>query len=67
MSDALTGLKNVVLMQERLDVMRREMSELSSDVGKINDRVVDIDRRVARIEGMIEMSRGGGTPPRIGP
>jgi hypothetical protein len=65
-SDALAALRNVVLMQERLDVMRREMTDLSGDMGRLKDRVVDLDRRVVRIETMIEMARGGsGGPPRL--
>ena len=61
-ADALAALKNVVLMQERLDVMRREVSELHGGVDKVNDRLVDLDRRVVRIETMIEMSRSGSVP-----
>jgi hypothetical protein len=53
-SDALTALKNVVLMQERLDVVRRELGELHDSVNAMNNRVLDVDRRVARMEGMIE-------------
>lgn len=61
-ADALAALKNVVLMQERLDVMRREVGELHGGVDKVNDRLVDLDRRVVRIETMIEMSRSGSVP-----
>ena len=61
-ADALAALKNVVLMQERLDVMRREVGELHGGVDKVNDRLVDLDRRVVRIETMIEMSRTGSVP-----
>jgi len=55
--DGLAALKNVVLMQERLDVVRRELGDLSMTVDKMNDRVLGLDRRVVRIETMIEMSR----------
>ena len=61
-ADALAALKNVVLMQERLDVMRREVGELHGGVDKVSDRLVDLDRRVVRIETMIEMSRSGSVP-----
>lgn len=64
--DALTALKNVVLMQERLDVMRRDFGSLAGKVDKLSDRIVDIDRRVLRIETMVEMSRAAASaPPRI--
>ena len=64
--DALAALKNVVLMQERLDVMRRDFSDLTGRVDKLNDRLVDVDRRLLRIETMVEMTRSsGGAVPRI--
>ncbi|RHW19126.1 hypothetical protein D1610_03145 [Sphingomonas gilva] len=66
LNDALTALKNVVLMQERLDVLRREMTDLSTNVAKVEAKVININDRVIRIETMIEMSRSGGmSPPRI--
>ena len=66
LGDALAALKNAVLLQERLDVVRRELVDLSSNVRRLDERVINIDRRVVRIETMIEMS-GGGRPtnPRI--
>ena len=60
--DVLTALKNVVLMQERLDVMRKEMTEISTFVAKVDAKVVNINERVIRIETMIAMSRPGGLP-----
>lgn len=66
LGDALAALKNVVLIQERLDVVRREVTELAVSVSKLDDRVVDIDKRVVRIETMIELSgRRGSEQPRI--
>ncbi|QNE32636.1 hypothetical protein F1C10_12260 [Sphingomonas sp. NBWT7] len=65
-NDAFSALKNVVLMQERLDVVRRELGELRATVGTLNDRVIGLDRRLVRIETMIEMTRGSGSSvPRI--
>ncbi|WP_448502726.1 hypothetical protein [Sphingomonas sp.] len=65
-SDALTALKNVVLMQERLDAMRRELGEVHGQVGKLDDRLIDLDRRVVRIEALIEYTgRSGGGSPRL--
>lgn len=66
LSDALAALKNVVLIQERLDVVRREVTELAGTVDKLDDRVIEIDKRVVRIETMIELSRPRGPDqPRI--
>jgi hypothetical protein len=65
LSDALGALKNVVLMQERLDVMGRKLDRLSVDVQGLNDYALSIDKRVIRIETMIEMSGRSPTQPRI--
>ncbi len=65
LSDALTALKNVVLMQERIDVMRTEQVKISDDVRGLNDYVLAVDKRVVRIETMIEISGRAGQQPRI--
>lgn len=64
-SDALAALRNVVLMQERMDVMNRKLDRLSDDVKGLNAYAGAIDRRVVRIETMIEMSARSGGQPRI--
>lgn len=63
--DALTALKNVVLMQERLDQMQKKVDRLATDVRGLNDYALSIDKRVVRIETMIEMSGRGPGQPRI--
>ena len=55
--DALKALKSVVLMQERLDRVREDVAGLASDVNDLNEYVVSIDKRVIRIETMIEMTQ----------
>ena len=46
LGDALAALKNVVLMQERIDVMRTEQVRISDDVRGLNDYVQAVDKRV---------------------
>ena len=65
LSDALAALKNVVLMQERLDVMRSAQEQINNDLRGLNDYVLSVDKRVVRIETMIEMSARSGNLPRI--
>ena len=65
LGDALAALKNVVLMQERLSVMQQDVGRLTGSVDGLNDYVVAVDKRVVRIETMIEMSRGAAGMPRI--
>ena len=64
--DALAAIRNVVLMQERMAVLTRKVDRLSGDVRDINDYVILVDKRVVRIETMIEMGRRGSTSPQIG-
>lgn len=65
--DAMMAIRNVVLMQERITNMQKALDELSANVDGLSDYVVAVDKRVVRIETMIEMSRpsGGLTQPRI--
>jgi len=65
LGDALTALKSVVLMQERLDVMRQEQARIAEDVRGLNDYVLSVDKRVVRIETMIEMTGRAALPPRL--
>jgi hypothetical protein len=65
LGDALKALKDVVLMQERLDVMRSEQKRIAEDVSGLNAYVLAVDKRVVRIETMIEMTGRQAPQPRI--
>jgi hypothetical protein len=65
LSDALAALKSVVLMQERLDVMRADLSQTAEDVRGLKDYVLAVDKRVISIETMIEMGGRSSNQPRI--
>ncbi len=65
-SDAIAALKNVMLMQERIDGLRNDITKNTVDLNRLTDRVFDLDKRVVRIETMIEMTERQATqPPRI--
>ena len=65
--DAMKALKNVMLMQERIDSLRQDNARIAEDLRSLTAHVFEVDRRVLRIETMIEMSRPGGSgrPSRI--
>ena len=65
MGDALAALKNVVLVQERLEVIRADVSRQADDLKRLTEQVYELDKRVVRIETMIEMSGRGLEQPRI--
>jgi hypothetical protein len=65
LSDAFTAIKSVMLLQERVEGVQRDVERLNADVRGLNDYVVAVDKRVIRIETMIEMSGRAGGQPRI--
>jgi hypothetical protein len=65
LSDAFTAIKNVMLLQERIEGVQRDVERLNADVRGLNDYVVSVDKRVIRIETMIEVSGRAGGQPRI--
>lgn len=64
--DAVTGLKNVMLMQERIDGLRGDISRIAEDLRTLTEKMHDLNTRVVRIETMIDMTRAGGAAPRLG-
>ena len=52
--DALGAIKSVLIMQSRLERMDRDMERLSDDLAGVRAAVTSVDRRVARIEGVME-------------
>lgn len=64
--DAFTALKNVMLLHERIEGVRSDVERLTTDLKGLTEYVVSVDKRLVRIETMIEMAgRAGGGQPRI--
>jgi hypothetical protein len=67
--DILAGVKQVLLLQEHVERLQKDMEGVANDVRRIRDYAGEIDRRVARIEGVMEgygraASQAGATAPR---
>lgn len=63
--DAFAALKNVILMQDKLERMQTQIDATASDLRGLKDYAVEIDKRVARIEGVMEgVARASGKAPR---
>jgi len=63
--DILTGIKQVILLQENVARLQRDVEGLAQDVRRIRDYAGDIDKRVARIEGVMEgYGRATASSPR---
>lgn len=54
LGDAFAALKNVMLLHERMEGVQKEVERLTGDVRDASKWIADIDRRVARIEGVME-------------
>ena len=65
LSDTFNALKNIVLLQERLEGVQRDVARISADLAGMNLYARDIDKRVVRIETMIEMTGRGGAVSKI--
>ena len=51
------GVRKAILLQERIE-------RLAGGVGRLEERLLDHERRLVRIETMIEMARTAGPHPR---
>jgi len=52
--DILTGIRQVFLLQENVSRLQRDVENLAQDVRRVRDYAGDVDKRVARIEGVME-------------
>jgi hypothetical protein len=64
LGDAFAALKNVMLLHERIEGVQKDVERLSDDVKGLNRYAVEIDRRVARIEGVMEGYQRASAAPR---
>ena len=63
--DILSGIRQVVLLQEHVGRLQRDVESLVQDVRRVREYAGDIDKRVARIEGVMEgYQRASATPRR---
>lgn len=52
--DILSGIRQVILLQENVARLQRDVESLAQDVRRLRDYAGDIDKRIARIEGVME-------------
>jgi hypothetical protein len=63
--DAFAALKNVLILQERVDGLKEDNARMADDLRSLTEKVLDHEKRLVRIETMIELSGRGGGQPRI--
>jgi archaellum component FlaC len=64
-ADILSGIKQVILLQENVSRLQREVETLAQDVRRVRDYAGEIDKRVARIEGVMEGFARASNAPRM--
>lgn len=61
------GIRDVLRLQDKVKDLTVAVTKLDAAVNKQADRLHDIDRRLARIEGMIEAAQFRAGPDRLPP
>jgi len=65
-SDAVKGIKELLSIQTQVENLERAVDRQGDEMRKLVDNLIAVDKRVIRIETMIEMTGGRTTPqPRI--
>ena len=65
LGDAMKGIKQLLLLQEQVRQLERVADLQSTAMGRMTDDLIALDKRVVRIETMIEMSVRGSATPRL--
>lgn len=52
--DAVAAIREVILMQSRIDQLDQRMVTMASDMEGLADALVNVRDRVSRLEGIIE-------------
>lgn len=58
LSETLKGVKQLLLLQEQIKNLEEASNKQSKIMEKLADKVIDLDKRLVRIETMVEMSTG---------
>jgi hypothetical protein len=60
--DAYKAIESVILLRSRVENLERALDKVAEDVKQDGRDLLDHERRLIRIETMIEMSSRGGSP-----
>lgn len=64
--DAYKAIESVILLRSRVETLERAIEKVADDVKQDGRDLLDHERRLIRIETMIEMSGRGVRRPKIG-
>jgi hypothetical protein len=63
--DAYKAIESVILLRSRVENLERSLDKVADDVKQDGRDLLDHERRLIRIETMIEISGRGGGQPRL--
>ena len=55
LSNALTALKQVVLLQDRVERLEKRLDTMNDDIDGLTDMVHDLDKRLYALERIIDL------------
>ena len=65
LGEAIKTIQNVLQLQVRVEQLEKSADRIAGDVKNLASDLYSVDKRVLRIETMIEMSGRASQPPRI--
>ena len=65
LSNALAGLKQVILLQDRVERMEKRLDMMSADVDGLADMAHDLDKRLYALERIIDIGARQAQQKRI--
>lgn len=64
--DILKSVREVLLLQSQVERLEDRIDEQNDELRQVSRDIIGLDKRIVRIETMIEMSASrGNQPPRI--
>ena len=65
LGDAFSALKRIIIIDENMSRMQSDVALLAEEMRRVREYAGTIDKRVVRIETMIEMGRRSSQPRQI--
>jgi hypothetical protein len=65
LGDALKGIRELLLLQVQVQGLERAMEGQSAELKRVANDLIQVDKRLVRIETLAEMGARGRQQPRI--
>lgn len=65
LGDALKGIRELLLLQAQVQGLERAMEGQSAELKRVANDLIQVDKRLVRIETLAEMGARGRQQPRI--